>query len=351
MSKSKIIAFTLLGLALLLIVFNLPLKKGSTSRTTFISDSYPAEKAKEEELLLEMPVLEDTIIPLAEEQHKEMSPSFSENLSLKPISDDKDLPAEVDLMAQLFQPYPPILPIVETLSYSGKVDWLTGRTAYLGDYATHYQTSKHFISRSLHGFGNYLSDRVSKGDRFNVFRKDKEIEFHLVLDISRLKLWLYCYDKTDDSRFLLKAYPVCAGRLDKNRRSGSLTPLGTFSIGKEISVNELGVMGSYKNELRELITVFGVRWIPFGREVANCTGSSKGLGLHGVPWKKNPETQEIFENRECIGHYESGGCIRLLTEDIEEIYAVIASKPSFIHVVRDFCEASLPGVVKELVFK
>ena len=92
-----------------------------------------------------------------------------------------------------------------------------------------------------------------------------------------------------------------------------------------------------------MITVYGTRWISLGKELAGCTGSSKGLGLNGAPWKRHPKTGELYEYRECIGKYESGGCITLLSEDIAEIYSVIVSKPAVIHIVSDFIDAKVPG--------
>ena len=258
-------------------------------------------------------------------------------------SDDSKLPKDVDLMTQLFQPYPPLLPIVKTVDYKSRVDWLIGRAAYLGDYASHFKTSKHFISRSLHGMGQYLSDAVSKGDRFNVLDPDKKIEFHLVLDLSRLKMWAYYYDVDTDKRGLLKSYHVCAGRLDPTTASGSLTPFGTFMLGNEIAVYNDDSPGTRFGEQIKMISVFGKRWIPLSREVAGCTAGCKGLGIHGTPWLTNEQTGELYEDRSCIGQYLSSGCVRLLSEDIEEIFSVIVSRPSYMHVVKDFVDANLPG--------
>jgi len=265
--------------------------------------------------------------------------------TLLPKSQDKDLPV-ADRISQLFQPFPPSLPIVETISYTSRVDWLKGRPAYLGDYANHFQTSRDFISRSLKGKGNYTTQAVSNGDRFNVYKKDRPLEFHLVLDLSRLKLWLYYFDKVGNERVLLKTYPVCAGRLDDSRPSGSLTPLGTYTLGSDTAAYKEGVMGTFNQKTKEMISIFGVRWIPFDCEVADCTASSKGLGLHGVPWKRDEAAGQLAEYKECIGRYESGGCVRLLTEDIEELFAVVTSKPSIIHIVKDFQDAKLPGFEK-----
>lgn len=325
MNKAKILALAAAGLALAVILFNWPSKNRPSEETASV------EVALEEESIEEI-VLIDEVITAPQEEPP----------ALVPLSDNSCLPPDVDRMAQLFNTYPPLLPIVETVSYTGRVEWLTGRAAYLGDYASHYQTSKHFISRSLHGMGNYLSDVVSKGDRFNVLRTDKEIEFHLLLDLSRLKMWVYYYDKNEDQRVLLKSYPVCAGRLDARSRSGSLTPLGTFSLGNEIAVYKSGSIGTYKSEATEMISIFGMRWIPLDREVAHCSGPCKGLGVHGIPWHRDAQG-ELVENRRCIGNYESNGCIRLRSEDIEELFAVIVSRPAFIHIVRDYTEAKLPG--------
>ena len=266
---------------------------------------------------------------IAEVEFDETPFLVTQESGLKPLSSDADLPKDVDRMGSLFQPYPPTLPIVETVSYTSKVPWLVGRSAFIGDYASHFQTSKHFISRSLKGVGNYLSDTVSRGDRFNVFKDGKDVEFHLVLDLSRLKLWLYYHDIDENERVLLKCYPVCAGRLDARSPSGSLTPTGVFSLGGEIALYKEGAVGNFQGQPREMVTIFGKRWIPLEREMAQCTGSCRGLGIHGVPWFKHPATGEYIENRACIGNYESSGCIRLLGEDVEEVFAVIVSKPEF----------------------
>lgn len=329
MSFPKILVAAILILGSVFVFYNWPKKQPALTHeiSTEIAamPEAPVQNIPVEEELCESPILEHQEVILCSK------------------SNDADLPKDVDRMAQLFQPYPPLLPIVETVSYASKVSWLTGRASYLGDYASYYQTSKHFISRSLKGPGHYLSETVSHGDRFNVFRKDKEIQFHLVLDLSRLKLWVYCYDEREDQRILLKTYPVCAGKLDPKKSSLCLTPTGLFTLGGDIAVYKPGIMGLWRQEKKELISIFGVRWIPLQKEIANCTGSCKGLGFHGVPWKQNPQTGEYIENRECIGHYESGGCIRLLTEDIEELFAVVVSKPTYVHIVSDFQDATLPG--------
>lgn len=300
--------------------------------------------AKQEEVSL--PIKEEPLALIPPPSISPITPPFvppPKEETFHSLSDESQLPKDVDRMTLLFQPFPPTHPLVETISYASRVAWLTGRSAFLGDYASHYKTSKHFISRSLHGIGNYLSDKVSMGDRFNVLRTDKEIEFHLVLDLSRLKMWVYALDKGTQNRYLLKTYPVCAGRLDKTKLSGSLTPIGTFALGEEIAVYKPGTKGTIKNKTAEYITIFGKRWIPLKQEVANCSESCKGLGIHGMPWEMELTSGKYIEKRDGMGQFESEGCIRLLSEDIEELFSVVVSRPGFIHIVKDFTLANLPG--------
>lgn len=44
-----------------------------------------------------------------------------------------------------------------------------------------------------------------------------------------------------------------------------------------------------------------------------------------------------------MGQYQSDGCIRMLSEDIAELFSVIVSRPSYLHIVRDFSQAQLPA--------
>ncbi len=262
---------------------------------------------------------------------------------VKPIEGD-DLP-NIDRIFQLFTTTGSSkLPIVETVEYSSSVSWLKGRPAWISDYAVYYNTSKHFIARSLNGGPDYFSQKVSSGSRFNVLKKDKKIEFHLVADVSRCKLAFYYLDLETHERVLLKVYRVGLGRLDPSKPSGILTPLGTYQLGDKIAAYAPGVTGLFHEQKTEMIRVFGSRWIPFGQEIEDCTEPSRGYGIHGAPWVVNPKTGALVENKECIGKYESDGCIRLLLEDMEELYSIVVTKPTFIHIMKDFHDKVLPGV-------
>lgn len=254
---------------------------------------------------------------------------------------------EVDRIYQLFALDSSKFPFVETVSYTSRVPWLKGRPAWIADYATHFKTSRHFIARSLNRSLDYFTQKVSPGDRFNVFKKEANIEFYLLIDLSRLKMWFYCFDIDSNIRYLLKTYQVGVGRLDPKKPSGSLTPIGKYLLGDKIAIYKPGTTGFFQDQKMEMIRVFGTRWIPFEKEVEGCTEGAKGFGLHGLPWIENSKG-ELFEDKSKIGKYESDGCVRLASEDIEEIFSIIITKPAYALLVKDFHEAKLPGVEAEI---
>jgi hypothetical protein len=249
----------------------------------------------------------------------------------------------IDRIFQLFTTGPSKLPIVETIHYASSVSWLKGRPAWIADYATYYNTSRHFIARSLNGKPDYFSQKVVEGSKFNVFRKDKKINFFLLVDISRCKMGFYYVDLDTNERVLLKTYHVGLGRIDATKPSGTLTPLGRYSLGSRVAIYKPGMMGYYQDQQVEMVRIFGTRWIPLDQELEHTAVSVKGYGLQGAPWTVNLDGQ-IVENRETIGVYDSDGCIRLSSEDIEELFAIVLTKPSFIEIVKNFHESKLPGV-------
>lgn len=262
-------------------------------------------------------------------------------MALSSVSED--LP-EADRIAQLFAFDSSRLSFVETVSYTSRVPWMKDRPAWIADYAAHYETSRHFIARSLNKKIDYFTQKVSFGDRFNVFKKDKNIRFHLLIDLSRCRLWFYAID--GDERILLKTYPVGVGRMDQTRTSGFLTPCGKYRLGEKIAIYKPGTLGFFQENKIEMIRVFGTRWIPFDQEVENCTELAKGYGLHGAPWVMDASGQFV-EDLSKIGTYDSDGCIRLAAKDIEEIFAIVITKPAVVELVKNFYDAKLPGVEKK----
>jgi len=250
---------------------------------------------------------------------------------------------DVDRIARLFAMDSSRLPIVETVSFTSRVPWLKGRPAWISDYASFYETSRHFIARGLNKKVDYFTQKVAPGARFNVFRKDKNISFHLLIDLSRCKMWFYALD--GDERMLLKTYKVGVGRQDSSRISGNLTPIGKYTIGDKVAIYKPGTMGFFQDEKVEMLKVFGTRWIPFDKELEGCTEEPKGFGLHGAPWDVDANGQMV-EDRSKIGKYDSDGCVRLASEDIEEIFAIVLTKPTVVELVKDYTQAKLPGVEK-----
>jgi len=255
----------------------------------------------------------------------------------------KDALPNIDRIFQLFTTSSSKLPIVETLNYSSSVSWLKGRPAWIADYATYYGTSRHFIARSLNGGTDYFSQRVSEGSKFNVFRKDKKIQFYLLVDISHCKMGFYYVDQDTNERVLLKTYAVGLGRADAASASGTLTPLGRYELGSKVAIYQPGTMGFYQDQQIEMMRVFGTRWIPFDKAVERATAPAKGYGLQGAPWVPNAQGQ-LLENKSVIGSYDSNGCICMSGDDIAELFAIVVTKPTFIEIVKNVHEAKLPGV-------
>lgn len=262
----------------------------------------------------------------------------------QPKHSDADLP-DANRVEELFNKVEPHLPVVETVIYKSKVPWLKGRPAWISDYAVHYGTSRHFIARSLNGKPDYFKQEVVEGAKFNVFRKDRPVQFYLVVDVSRCKMWFYCYDVQGNEKVLLKTYMVGLGRLDSAKSSGSLTPLGCYSLGSKIGIYKPGIVGVYGGEKKEMIRIFGTRWIPFDKEVKECTAPAKGLGIHGLSWKAN-QKGDLVEDRSGLGKHEGDGGISLAAQDIEEIFAIVITKPTYIELVKDFFDANVPGIEK-----
>lgn len=267
--------------------------------------------------------------------------------AMPPISSSPsplDAQSDVDRIQQLFALDSSKLPIVETISYTSRVPWLKGRPAWISDYASHFETSRHFIARSLNKKVDYFSQKVGPGDRFNVFKKDKNLRFHLLIDLTKSKMRFYYIDQDSNERMLLKTYKVGVGRLDPQKKSGYLTPTGKYELGEKIAIYKPGTMGIFQEKKSEMIRVFGTRWIPFEKEIENCSEYAKGFGIHGAPWITDPVTGALVEDKSKIGKYDSDGCIRLSQEDMEELFAIVITKPTTVELVHDFQEAKIPGV-------
>jgi len=256
-----------------------------------------------------------------------------------PPSENLNKPLPVaDRINEFFNKVDPKFPIVQTITYKSRVSWQKGRPAWLSDYASHYSTSRHFIARSLNGKADYLKQDVAEGGRFNVLHPEKNITFYLLIDTSRSKMWFYYYDLDANEKVLVKTYDVGLGRIDSTKPSGMLTPLGKYLLGDKVAIYKPKMTGFHSGQKVELIRIFGTRWIPFDKELGVCTASPEGFGIHGVPWIPG-EKGDLVEHTDSLGKYESDGCIRLATQDIEELFAIIITRPATIELVKDFYEA------------
>lgn len=265
---------------------------------------------------------------------------------LTPVQ-DQVASEDVDHIWRLFTTGRKKLPIVETIRYKSRVSWLKGRQAWITDYASHFSTSRHFIARSLNGKRDYYTQKIASGDQFNILSPDKNINFYLLVDLSRCKMWFYYHDLDANERFLLKTYRVGMGRFDSDSYSGLLTPKGRFLLGDKVATYKPGMQGYFQGEEVEMVQIFGTRWIPFAEEISGEGGNPRGYGFHGTPWLYNAEDESYTEAIETIGKYDSDGCIRLQQEDIEEIYAIVITKPTIVEIVSDYKEAELPGTEVE----
>jgi hypothetical protein len=264
-----------------------------------------------------------------------------------PVQLATDIPQEVDRIDEFFNRGEKKLPIVQTITYKSKVPWMKGRPAWLSDYATHYKTSRHFIARSLNGKPDYFKQEVAEGDRFNILRDDKNFEFYLLVDILSCKMLFYYLDTDANELTLVRVYNVGTGRIDESAESGYRTPLGKYTLGERIAVYRPKSISYHQGEKVEMVRVFGTRWIPFDEEVEGCTAPPKGFGIHGLPWIPNAKG-ELVEDIASLGGYQSDGCIRLSTKDMEELFSIVISRPTTIEIVKGLENAKLPGEKKKI---
>ena len=327
MTLSKMLIFTTIALlcAIALVVVFKDKKKGKKEQRLA-----PVEVHLEQRPVL---VAAHNSEKLTASHNPEKPKEIHENKTgIQPTTAIVELETNADRIRELFNTDGPKLPIVETITYKSRVDWQKGRPAWLSDYARHYQTSRHFIARSLNGNPEYFKQEIAEGDSFNVLRKDQNIQFHLLVDLSTCKMRLY-YDLPDNKeRVLLKTYSVGLGRMDESKASGFLTPFGKYTLGNKIAIYKPKMMGYHNGDQIEMIGTFGTRWIPFDKEVGECSAPAKGLGIHGLPWTATSAGEKV-QDRSSIGKYQSDGCIRLASEDMEELFAIIITKPTTIELV------------------
>ncbi|MCA1809609.1 MAG: L,D-transpeptidase family protein [Lentisphaerae bacterium] len=169
-----------------------------------------------------------------------------------------------------------------------KIDYVVQPGDALGKIARRYDTTVELIQR-----GNQLrGDLIRPGDRLRVFN----VPFSVVLDKGRNELLVFAQDS------FFKRYRVGTGK-------HGTTPAGIFVIGDKIVEPPWWRPDGKVVPFGDEENVLGTRWMSL--TPVEGTDPVRGYGIHGT-WE--PET---------IGHQASAGCVRLLNDDVEELYALL----------------------------
>jgi lipoprotein-anchoring transpeptidase ErfK/SrfK len=154
-------------------------------------------------------------------------------------------------------------------------------------------------TESLQRINRMSSDAIRPGTRLKV----DQSRYILVVDVSDHEVTLARLTAEGQTNFV-KAYAVGTGRDDN-------TPHGVFRITDRLKKPTWYKPGSEPMPYGSPDNLLGTRWLGI-----DCPG----FGLHGT-WE--PET---------IGKASSAGCIRLLNEDVEEVYDLVPlGTPVLIH--------------------
>ncbi len=133
---------------------------------------------------------------------------------------------------------------------------------------------------------NHLkNDVIHEGMKLKIMKTN----FNIMIDISNHALKLYADNE------LIKTYSVATGR------TGHDTPTGTVTIVNKLE-NPVWWDKNIAYQPGDPKNILGTRWMGF---------SLKSYGIHGTTL---PET---------VGTSASEGCIRMLNQEVEEIYSII----------------------------
>ncbi|MFA5043366.1 MAG: L,D-transpeptidase family protein [Kiritimatiellia bacterium] len=135
------------------------------------------------------------------------------------------------------------------------------------------------------------------GDRLRVFKGT------FTIDVSKSRNDLVV--KVNDRFF--KRYRVGTGKF-------GTTPVGTFVIADKIEQPPWWRPDGRMVPFGDKENVLGTRWMSI--QATGTTSAVRGYGLHGT-WE--PET---------IGHQASAGCIRLVNNEVEELFLLIPMRTS-----------------------
>ena len=171
-----------------------------------------------------------------------------------------------------------------------KITYIVEKNDSLVKIANQFKTTITLIQKS-----NQLdstNSMIYPGQAFRIFKADWNIKV-----IKNLFLLIL-----SDKDRLVKIYKVGTGRQDR-------TPVGTFNLDlKEFEPDwwqpgKLVKFGDPGN-------VLGTRWMSLS-PIENTNPSLRGYGIHGT-WEP-----------ESIGHAASKGCIRMVNDQVEELYDIV----------------------------
>ena len=108
----------------------------------------------------------------------------------------------------------------------------------------------------------------------------------------------------------IKEYPVTVGA------PATPTPLGKFSIANNKKVNPEWYSDGHVYKYGDPRNILGTRWVGFEE-----TDQHQGYGIHGT------------HDPNSIGQATSNGCVRMLNEDVEEIFGMLMPGDS-VEIVR-----------------
>jgi lipoprotein-anchoring transpeptidase ErfK/SrfK len=162
-----------------------------------------------------------------------------------------------------------------------KVDYTIARGDTLGELAKKYGTTVELIRK-----GNNISGSIIRiGDRFRILNG----KFSMVVDKSDNDLVLLLNDR------FFKRYRVGTGQYAK-------TPVGEYKITDRVAHPTWWRPDGKRVPYGDPENLLGTHWLSL---------NIRGYGLHGT-WE--PDT---------IGKQASAGCVRMLNEDIEELYTLV----------------------------
>jgi LysM repeat protein len=204
---------------------------------------------------------------------------------LQPIADGENPPDNVlDLLSEINT-----MIIFSPLPAAEKTDYTIESGDSLGKIAKKFGTTIDLIKKS----NNLKSDMIRLGDRLRVYQGKFAVRVNKSTNFLTV---------TDNGRFF-KRYRVGTGEFSK-------TPVGTFQITDRI-VHPPWYRGDKVIPYGEKENILGTHWL--GLDI-------RGFGIHGT-WDPN-----------AIGKQATAGCVRLLNENVEELYVLLPTgTPVTIH--------------------